>query len=165
MAFSHQAIDVRVSRRILWFGSEAYPLQNITRTGTLVLEPNRGAAIRQYVVTVLVTLFAMGIVGSAAPGSVAALGIVVGLAWLAYRTYRLVELLRITLYVLNIETAAGSHQGLTTDDPKVVADLQMRITEAINNPHAEFQMRVENFQVGDNFTMFGNNTVHSRVSR
>jgi hypothetical protein len=165
MALSHQAINVRVSQRILWFGSEAYPLPNITRTNTVTLEPNRGALIRGYVVTVLVTLFAMGIAGSAAPGSVAALVIVAGLAWLAWRTYRLVELLKLTLYVLDIETAAGSHRGLTTDDPHVVADLQVRITDAINNPHAEFQMQVENFQVGDSFTVYGNNTVNNRVSR
>ncbi|GAB1510294.1 DUF6232 family protein [Actinophytocola sp. KF-1] len=164
MALSHEAINVRVSQRILWFGSEAYPLPNITRTNTLTLQPNRGALIRQYVLSVLVTLFVMGIAGSAAPGSVAALVILGGLAWLAYRTYRLVELLKLTLYVLNIETAAGSHRGLTTDNPNVVADLQLRITDAINNPHAEFQMQVENFHVGDNFTMFGNNTV-SRAAR
>lgn len=160
MAVKHESIDVRVSKRILWFGSEAYPLPNITRTNTLKLEPNRGAAIRQYLVTVVVALFVIGIVASAAPGAISALVIVAGVGWIVFRTVKLVEFLKLTLYELVIETAAGSHRGLITADPAVVSDLSVRITDAIDNPQAEFQMQVENFQVGDNFSMFGNNTVN-----
>lgn len=164
MSVRHESINVRVSKRILWFGSEAYPLPNITRTNTLTLEPQRGPAIRQYLLMVVVVLFAMGIVASAAPGAIAALVIVAGVGWIVFRTIRLVEFLKLTLYELVIETAAGSNRGLITDNPAVVTDLSFRITDAINNPHAEFQLQVENYKAGDNFTMFGTNTVN-KVSR
>jgi hypothetical protein len=124
MSIQHESINVRVSKRILWFGSEAYPLHNITRTNTLKLVPKRGVAIKRYL---------------------------------------LVEFLNLTRHELVIETAAGSHRGLVSNSRNVVHDLAFRITDAINNPLAEFQMRVENFQVGDNVTMFGDHNIGKAV--
>jgi uncharacterized protein DUF6232 len=160
MDVSHQALDVRVSKRILWFGSEAYPLPNITRTGTVTLEPDRRAAIRGFVTMTLVTLFVMSIVAGTTTGFVATLAVLAGLGWIGYRLYKLVEFLNLRLYELNVETAAASHRGVISDNPKVVTDLQDLITDAIDNPQAEFQVTVDNFQIGDNFTMLGHNTVN-----
>jgi hypothetical protein len=153
MPVRHEAINVRVSRRILWFGTDAHPLPNITRTNTLELEPNRAAAIRQYVLTVVAVLCVTALVASVTPGVVAALVIACGVGWLVLRTVKLVEFLKLRLYELIVETTAGSHRGLIAADPAVVSDLALRITNAIDNPHEEFQLLVVNVQVGDNFIM------------
>jgi hypothetical protein len=159
MSLRHEAIDVRVSQRILWFGSEAYPLHNITRTNTLRLLPNRGAAIRSYVLSVVMWLVAASVIAGVGQGTLAALVFIGGGVWIVFKTIRLIEILKLTLYELVVETAAGSYRGLVSDNPNVVHDLAIRITDAINNPQAEFQMRVENFNVGDHITMFGNQNV------
>lgn len=155
MPLKHEPINVRVSQRILWFGSEAYPLLNITRTNTLELKPNRGAAIRKHVLSVLLWLFAATLVAAAAPGMVGGLAYAAAIAVIVVKTIKLVEFLNLALYELVIETAAGSHRGLVTNNPQVVTDLSIRITDAINNPYAEFQMQVENFHLGDNITQNG----------
>jgi hypothetical protein len=80
-----------------------------------------------------------------------------------YRTIKLVEFLNLRLHELTIETAGGSHRGLVSDNGEVVTDLAIRITDAINNPLAEFQMQVENFHVGDNVNMSGDNNVGKEV--
>lgn len=165
MSLRHDSIDVRVSQRILWFGNEAYALPNITRTNFGKLVPNRGAAIRGHVRTVLLTLFGAGVLAALVPPTAAALIVVCALAFLGYKTYKLVEFLKIELYELVIETAAGSHRGLISNNGGVVIDLSRRIAEAINNPHAEFQMRVENVQVGDNFNNFGGINTNTKVTR
>jgi hypothetical protein len=163
MSVRHEAINVRVSQRILWFGSEAYPLHNITRTNQLRLYPNRVLALKRYVIMVVLSLFVAAIVASALPGALGIVAVIGVLAWIAYKTIRLIEFLRLTLYELVVETAAGSHRGLVSDNGNVVADLSFRITDAINNPHAEFEMRVENFHVGDHINMIGNHNTGKMV--
>lgn len=164
MSVTHETIDVRVSKRILWFGSEAYPLPNITKTNTLTLKPNRGAAIKAYVISVVIWLTVAIVILGIAPGFFSVLVLLAVLAWIAMKTVRLVELLNLTLYELVVETAAGSHRGLITKNSNVVADLAIRITDAIDNPYAEFQMRVENYHVGDKINMFGDNNL-GKVAR
>jgi hypothetical protein len=159
MSIKHESIDVRVSQRILWFGSEAYPLHNITRTNTLRLVPNRGAAIKNYVVSVVLLLAVAAVVAGVAPTAAGILVFAGALAWIAAKTIRLVDFLNLTLYELVIETAAGSHRGLISDNGNVVGNLAVRITDAINNPMAEFQMRVDNVHLGDNITMSGDHSV------
>ena len=159
MPIKHESIDVRVSRRILWFGSEAYPLHNITRTNTLKLVPNRGAAIKGYAISVVLLLMVAAVVASMAPTAGGILVFAGALAWVAAKTIRLVEFLNLSLFELVIETAAGSHRGLISDNRDVVGNLAVRITDAINNPTAEFQMRVDNIHVGDNISMSGDHSV------
>lgn len=159
MDVSRQELDVRVSKRILWFGAEAYPLPDITRIETISLEPNRKAAIRWFGIMTVVTLFVMAIAASATPGFVATLAVLAGIGWIGYRLYKLIEFLNLKLYELDIETAAAIHRGVISDDPKVVADLRAQIIDAIDNPRnprAEFQVTVANFQIDDNFTMHRN---------
>lgn len=160
MAVKHEVIDVRVSKRILWFGNEAYPLPNITRTNTIKWEPNRSAAIRKFVVSAVAWLLAATIVATVSPGGLTAILFVGVVAWHVYKLVKLIEFLNLTLYELVIETAAGSNRGLVSTDGKIVADLSLRITDAINNPHAEFQIRVDNIQVGnENYNFSGPNSV------
>jgi hypothetical protein len=155
-----KTIDVRVSRRILWFDREAYPLHMITRTNSVALKAKPGLAIRTYATSVLPWFIPAVIVLAVGASWVITVPVIVTvLALLAVKTYRLIEFLNLRLYELEIETAAGSHRGLVSDDREVVYNLAVRITDAINNPQAEFQLRVENFHVGDNVNMSGDHNV------
>ena len=168
MAPKHEAIDVRVGQQILWIGSDAYPLRNISRASTTKWTYRRGVTTWNYLKSVM--LLAVG--GALMAGILAVLeiskalpGLVIFavLALLVVRTIRLILMLRLTLYELVIETSGASRRALASLDRSVVVDLVVRITDAINNPHAEFHMRVENFHVGDNIHQFGDQNVGKKV--
>jgi len=149
MRFKHESVDVRISRRILWFNSEAYPLAHITRTNTLTWEPKRGTAIKKYVYSVLMWVLIAGLVSSAAPVAAAVVVDVAVVTWLVVKTIRFVKFLQVKLYELVIETAAGSNRALISDRAGVVVEIANQITDALNNPMAEYQIRVDNLQVGN----------------
>lgn len=160
MSLKHDAIDVAVRQRILWIGREAYPLHNISRTGTVKWKPRVGFLIWNYIKFVLLWM----LLGGAAAYAVstyaksAALATAAGavvLVIIVLKTIRVARLLGFTFYELTIETAGASRRALLSDNEQVVVDLVFRITDAINNPHAEFQVRVENFHVGDNINQHG----------
>jgi hypothetical protein len=155
MALKHGTVNVRISKRILWFNSEAYPLSNITRANTLTWEPRRGPAIKTYAFSVFCWVVFAGVVSSAAPVAVATVVDLVVLAWLVWKTVRLVEFLKLRLYELHVETAAGSNRALVSNRPEIVGEIAYQITDAINNPHAEFQKTVQNFHVNDSNVNFG----------
>lgn len=62
MGLKHQYIDFRISRRTLWIGTHAYPLQNIARIRPLYYVPDRWAAIGTFVKGVL-AWSAIGVIG------------------------------------------------------------------------------------------------------
>lgn len=160
MSLTHEVIDVRVSEQILWFGSEAFPLRNITRTNTLTLTPNRGAAIRSYVLFVVLLLVAAAAVAGAVGGVTGIIAFVAAIAAIVYRTIKLIDFLNHTLYELVIETSSGTHRGLVTTDGNAVTDLSRRIMEAINNPRAEFQTKVDVVHNhGDTINLTGSHSV------
>lgn len=165
MDVSRRELDVRVSKRILWIGAEAYPLPDVTRLETISLEPNRKAAIRWFGIMTVVLLCAMAVAASVTSGYVATVAVLAGMGWIGYRLYKLVEFLNLKLYELDIEAAAAVHRGVISDDPKVVTGLRDRIIDAIDNPRAEFQVTVADFQIDDAFTMHRNNTSRGRSRR
>lgn len=165
MDVSRRELDVRVSKRILWFGADGYPLPDVTRLETISLEPNRKAAIRWFAIMTVVMLFAMAIAASMTSGFVATVAVLAGMGWIGYRLYKLIEFLNLKLYELDVETATAVHRGVISDDPKVVTDLRDRITDAIDDPRAEFQVTVADFRIDDTFTMLRNNTPRGRQRR
>lgn len=156
MSYKREFINVRVSRRILWVGAEAYPLQNIARAQTIEIVPRRGAAIGRYVMMVVLWL----ILGGAAALAIHALAVLVALVLIVISTIRLIKALsRRTFYALVIETAGTPRTALVSADRNMVNRLVHLIMDAIDNPQAEFQFQVENFHVGDKIQQFGNQNV------
>jgi hypothetical protein len=169
-------IDIRVSQRILWIGAEAYPVQNIARAQTVRVVPRRGAAVWGYVKAIVLWLL-LGLVAAAVMSSADAVSVggkafdVGGLATfvvvvlIVISTVRLIlNLARPTLYALVVETTGGPRTAVISRSQNLVAQIVHGIMDAINNPHAEFQYRVENLHVGDNFHQFGNQNV-GKVAR
>lgn len=157
-----EVIDVRVSQRILWVGGEAYPLRSIARVQTNKLVPRLGLALWGYLKTIVLWVF-LGVVAAvvtgllefdsnALPRFVAVVGLV-----LIVSTIRLIAATR-TFYELVIETAGAPYRALVSPDENLVTGLVHRIVDAINNPQAEWQVRVEN-HFGDKINQYGDHNV------
>ena len=166
MSRKREVIDVRVSRRILWVGAEAYPLLNIARAQTIKLVSKPGAAVRRYLKAVVLWVL-LGIVAGVAIKSAGSLSSspdavpwVVVLVLVAISTIRLIKSLRErTFYALVIETAGTPRTALVSTDEDMVSKLVNRLMDAIDNPLAEFEFKVENFHVGDRIQQFGDHNV------
>jgi Family of unknown function (DUF6232) len=154
---SSSEINVQVNQGILWVGSEAYPLRNIARVQPVKLVPNRGRALRRYLIAAVffVVLIVAAEVAARAASQVsstqgynalhgvedgafalAAVLAVISTIWLITR------LLRRTAYALVIETAGTPRTALVTYDENLVFHLARRITAAISNPQDHWRERV-----------------------
>lgn len=166
-------IDVRVSRRILWVGAEAYPLRNVARARTVKLTPKRGPAVGRLIAAVVLWIV-LEAAGSAAlraaraPAPLRAtlisyleIGSVVFVALSAVGL--LVALGRRTLYALVIETAGAPFAAVINPDRNLVGWLVYQIMESIENSMAEFQQRVENYTYygGNHIKQFGINSIRT----
>ncbi|MEU8924034.1 DUF6232 family protein [Kitasatospora sp. NPDC048545] len=163
-------IDVSVSRRVLWIGGDAYPLQHIARARQLVWwPPKRSWTIIRFVRQLFGLVFATAILGTLVRNSVeksqaAALPGLLLLAGLAFITYRLVTRLRQrALYKLVIETSNSSTTAVVSHDPRQIGDLIQMIMEAIDNPQAEFALQVENVHIGDKINQYGDHNIGKQV--
>ena len=174
MSYKREVINVRVSRRVLWVGAQAYPLQNIARAQTIKLVPKREAAVRHYVMAVILWVL-LGVAATVAVNSAEQLSsssnalpkviIVVVVALIVISTIRVIAVfLRPTFYALDIETAGTPRTVLVSTDGSQVMQLVHMIMDSIDNPQADFQLQVENFHVGDKIQQFGNQNV-GKVSR
>ncbi|MGW6903751.1 DUF6232 family protein [Streptomyces sp. NPDC054940] len=168
-----RGIDLRVSKRLLWVGGAAYPLENITRVYTFTLTPKRKEATLTFlkrVGIILAVAFAMTILGAVtALGSQNVAGGIITFVWLgavAGLVLSLVELMSVltapTHYVLAVETNGPSIAMVTSADPRHLDSLVGTVAHAIDNPEAEFQVTVgtlsinpRNYHFGDNVNMYG----------
>ncbi|MFJ2861909.1 DUF6232 family protein [Kitasatospora sp. NPDC087314] len=164
-------IDVRVSRRVLWVGGDAYPLHNIARARQFkLLPPKRSRVIIRFVRQVIGLLVAAAVLGALLGNGASqtttknVLGLVV-LALLLAFGYRLVKQLRMrTVYQLIIETSSSSNTAVVSYDAQQVGNLIQLIMEAIDNPQAEFAIQVENVHIGDQINQYGDHNTGKRAS-
>lgn len=171
-------MNARVSRRVLWVGSEAYPLHSIARAQAVKLVPKRGAALGHYL-KVMLPLVLLGVAAAVAlrlaprvnsvQGYNVAHGVAVGVLVLAavlalVSTARLItRLSQQILYALVIETAGNPRTALVSPDERVVTELVQQIMDAIDNPDADFPP-IQVLDFGDKINQYGQINV-GKVSR
>ncbi|MFE2639616.1 DUF6232 family protein [Streptomyces scopuliridis] len=166
-------VELRVGKRLLWVGGAAYPLQNIARVYTLTIRPRRKEAVVRFFKNVAITLavaIALTILGTVAIiGSEDVGGGILTFVWLvsaAALIYFFVELMSVLTaqshYVLAVETSGPSTAVVTSANREHLNQLVGYIAHAIENPEAEFQVKVEsitispkNYYFGDNVNMYG----------
>jgi hypothetical protein len=161
-------IDVSVSRRVLWVGGDAYPLGNIARARQFMVIPKRSFAIRRFLRTLgslFAALLAIAFVSEAQKNdSIKAVGGWVVIVLFALSIYRLVRRLRMRpLYKLIIETSSSSNTAVVSHDADEVNTLIRLIMDAIDNPQAEFALRVENVHIGDRINQYGDHNTGKTV--
>ncbi|MDI5964032.1 DUF6232 family protein [Streptomyces sp. SL13] len=172
-------VNLRVGKRLLWVGEAYYPLQNIVRVHTLTIHPRRKGAVLLFTkrllligaVTTFLSLLAAAIEAFSASddgggGGSSALSILVLLAAAAAAVYSLVEMVQVlgapSHFVLSVETSSLSSAVVTSPYPDHLRQLAHRIADAIENPAAEFEVRVNSVMIspthyyfGDNVNMYG----------
>ncbi|MGP4000736.1 DUF6232 family protein [Streptomyces sp. 8N706] len=172
-------VSLRVSRRLLWVGDAYYPLQNIARVYTLTIHPRRKDAVLLFAkrlliigaVTTLLGLLAAlidssGGFGSSDSGGSSGLTAIVLIVAVAALIYSLVEMLKVlgalSHFVLAVETSGPSTAVVTSPDRDQLRRLAQQIADAIENPKAEFEVRVDTIMIspkhyyfGDNVNMYG----------
>jgi hypothetical protein len=148
-------VEVRISRRTLWVGSQAYPLAHVTRVRPLEIKPRRGAIIKEYirqagscVLLGLVGLAFLACIGKTVPPAVISTVELLILAVLVGLTVRLIRRLTIaTLYVLSISTSGSPHAAVASLERDVIYDLANRVVDAIDDPALEYRIHVENVEI------------------
>lgn len=168
-------VDLRVSKRLLWVGDAYYPLQNVARVYTLTIHPRRKDAVVTFVKRLLLlgmaTVFLLLLAATSGgfgsrgddSGGVTALVVIAASAALVYS---LVEMLRVLSapphFVLAVETTGPSTAVVTSPDADQLRGLAHQIAHAIENPAAEFTVRVDTIAIspkhyyfGDNVNMYG----------
>jgi hypothetical protein len=165
-------IDLSISKRLLWVGGAAYPLQNIARVYTFTLHPRRKEAVLRFLKRVALTLSVAAVLtllgGLAAMGSEGAETVLTWVWLLAFGVlvYALVDMITVlsaqSHFVLAVETSGPSTALVTAQNPDQLRQLVHSIAYAIENPETEFQVRVEtltispsNYYFGDNVNMYG----------
>jgi hypothetical protein len=166
-------VELRVDKRLLWVGRAAYPLANITRVYTYTLHPRKMEATVRFFKSVGIILsiaFALTILGAVTSlGSESAGGGIITFVWIAslvallYCVGELISVLSAqSYYVLAAETSGPSMAVVTSSNPGHLDQLVGYIVNAIENPEAEFQVKVESITVspkhyhfGDNVNMYG----------
>lgn len=172
-------VKLRVSKRLLWVGDAYYPIQNIARVYTLTIHPRRKDAVVRFVkrllfigvVTIFLGLLAAAIdvsngFGSSDYGGSPGLTVLVVMVAVGALIYSLVEMLNVlgapSHFVLAVETSGLSTAVVTSPHPDQLRRLAHQIADAIENPQAEFEVRVDTITIspahyyfGDNVNMYG----------
>lgn len=172
MRVKRKDIDVRISRRTLWVDMQAYPLPQITRVRPIELKPNRRAMALRYgrQAAATIGLGAVGLtflscLGEAVPPATTVVFTVAVLAVLVVPTGRLVRHLTMPrLWVLSVATSGSPHAAVVSPNKQQIYDLTYRIVEAIDNPSAEFEIKVDHVEIvhGDKVggDKYGGDNVH-----
>jgi hypothetical protein len=171
-----KSVEVSVSRRILHIGSAAYPLTNIARVQSQVLQIKRWPPIRAFIVATLAWI-ALGVAATFAikyayshnAGGITydnqqrylgfvrlGVAVLIGLSVLRL-LYRLAPAWR-RYYALIIETAGTAQAAIINPDRNLITSLVASITYAIENPddpRRDFTINVT--------THYNNNFGHQNV--
>jgi hypothetical protein len=147
---THLPKSFRISRKILWIGMEAYPLQHVTRVEPIKIVPS----VSRFVVSQLMWLvfwLGIGTSGFLINNQFSYVPSILGYSFLAVFVLTaavheliLVIYLRLPpLYALRITTAGVDRVVLINKNRHLVHDLTFRVLDATDNLSAEFEMRME----------------------
>lgn len=141
---------LKVSRRILWVGSAALPLHNITRVEAFMLKPDRGTVLVRFLRWLLVAALIYAAISYASDGEVEGNPVLL-IVGIALFLFLLKELFQSPTPVLTVETAGGSTVLVTLPTVNELLDIAGRIAHAIDNPEAEFTAVVQQYNNTNNY--------------
>ncbi|MFD8963180.1 DUF6232 family protein [Streptomyces anulatus] len=137
-------LEVSVIQRMLWIGSAAFPLENLTRVEATKLKPQRGATLLSFLKWLALTAVVYVVVDASSGsdgqdgeggegGNPVFVVFLIGLA-----IYFIKELLEPAKPILAVETAGGSVAVVTLPTVEELRTIAGQIVHAINHPEAEF---------------------------
>ncbi|MGD0062200.1 MAG: DUF6232 family protein [Streptosporangiaceae bacterium] len=142
-------MEVQVKDRVLWIGSDAYPVNNIARTQMRELTFKRKPAWGKFWKSILKWL-AVAIVATL---GVAALHLqsAINIIWLVMLVIFIVDVIRLFVdlskkdqvyYALVIETSGASRTPLVTKDNAIIYEIIDQVMRAINGEAVRFLQQV-----------------------
>jgi hypothetical protein len=166
MRLQHRDVNVRISRRTLWVGLQAYPLHNVTRVRPMEVKLNYRAVALGYGRKAsawaglgVVGLTVLACLGEAAPIGVSVVFAVVILGMLTLHTVRLIRRLTMPkLYALSVATTGDVRAALVSTDKDQIYELTNRVVDAIDNPALEYAIKIDNIE-----TIFGDKVGGDKV--
>lgn len=151
------AVQVRIGEGVLWVGGEAYPLRNISHVGQRMLEVNKGAAWKRFVVRALGSLVS-GFILAVFNDTVGILFIVAALAFLIWQLVSVIN--QPPLYGLVINTSGTQRDAVWSTAASEIERLVHETTKAIGHPEtAQTFINVENAVQGDFIQQYGSGNI------
>jgi hypothetical protein len=164
----YQTLKVQVKDKILWIGSDAYPVRNIARAQARELVPPKrkspvGPFLKSIAKWVAIGFIASIIATVAHLGSIwDALIWLVVLAFVAIAIRKMIRELGQTdktYYSLVIETAGTPREALVSDNEALIDEVISQIMKAINGEAVDWSQTVNNYHLGDVINQHGPNSV------
>ncbi|KUN76253.1 DUF6232 family protein [Streptomyces griseoruber] len=157
-------VTIQVSKRILSMGDSSIPLHNIAHTRIVRPEFNLPMASQISLGLIVMGAFLTAGAPPRFDGDIIWVGAVAvlpfGFVQLCRELY-----IRYRVRILVIGTSGGSAAALSSTDLSLLRRIAQDITQAIDNPHAEFQFTVREFHIGDRINQYGPNATATRYER
>ncbi|MFI0989408.1 DUF6232 family protein [Streptomyces exfoliatus] len=149
-------VDVSVSGRLLWVNMACYPLRSIARVRTHEVAPDRGKAFTRFLKWLGFVLVVLAVSNAFRDEGAAQTGVMLGVLVLGYAVVDLtVVLLGSSYSVLVVETTGLAKAVLVSKSGVVLAELVEKIAHAIENPEADFRMRIDSLTINHKNYDFG----------
>jgi len=164
----YQTLEVQVKDKILWIGSDAYPVQNIARAQTRALVPAKRKSPVGPFLKSIAKWVTLGIVASIVAAVLHLSSIADTLIWLAVLAFVIIAIRKMikelgktdkTYYALVIETAGTPREALVSDNRVIIEEIIGQIMKAINGEPVNWSQTVNNFYGGDIINQLGPNNV------
>jgi hypothetical protein len=145
-----KAIEVRISKRVLWVGPSAYPLPNVTQVEPIEFRVKRWRLIKRFTrkcaASIALGFVAMMVLSCASAPTMTLAVVGAGvLAVVGYQVYRLIRGLTLPpLHVLKVQMAGTSRAAVVSRDKPKIDELTYRVVDAIDNPATEYAVWIEN---------------------
>ncbi|MGW2459874.1 DUF6232 family protein [Streptomyces sp. NPDC001761] len=156
-----RTLVLKVSRRMLWVGTAALPLHNITSVDAFKARTDWGKACMRFLTGLFGALLLFAWLNRAGDGG-DHLGALLIVVVIAAAGFAFKDVFR-PRPVLTIETASGSRVTLTLPSMDELQQIAERIAQAIDNPEAEFKTLVQ--QLNSNNTNNYGPVVHMNGGR
>ena len=156
--------EVQVSKRVLWIGRDAYPLQNIARAQVRVVYPKKGSSVKNFLKSIakwiglgILAAIVLAVANVPDASTYALIGV---LALTAISTITLARALEAerkkqAYYLLMIQTAGDPQTLLASTNRSFIEGLINTIMDAIDDASVEYHEWMINY--GDIVSQYGNN--------
>jgi hypothetical protein len=159
--------EVQVTKRVLWVGGDAYPLQNIARAQVRTLHPERGTPVKNFLKDILrwvglgiLALIAMTVVG--VRNSLAYVLVILLILFLisVLKLIRAIgkERRKIPYYLLVLQTSGDPRTLLASTDGNQIYELVQTIMAAIDDAAITYHNWISNYY-GDIIRQYGNENI------
>jgi hypothetical protein len=165
-------IEVQVTKRVLWVGGDAYPLQNIARAQIRTLHPRRGTPIKDFIVENLRWIVIAVLLIAAM--TLAGLSNAVGYVCVILVLLILISVLKLTrainrerekrdYYLLVLQTSGDPRTLLASTDREQIYELVQTIMAAIDDAAVTYHNWISNYY-GDVIRQYGDENIGKMIT-